>query len=255
MTLQALSRETHQNLRLRTPPEQWSFARGRMIAGLVAPELTEVIKSMPMAFTVQGEQANLVALMGLGQQNLFVGPAGQWLGPYIPAVLRAWPFALMKQGEQRVVAINADSDAVSTEEGELLFGEDGEPGERLQRTVQFLQSFSDQEIVMGRAVEAIRKAGLLVPWELTVNPRDGASINLTGLYQVDRAAFEALDDAGFLDLRKAGALPVVYAHVFSQRNVSVLEQLARRAPAAQPAEQAEPTLPAMPEFTDDYLKF
>lgn len=254
MTLQALSRETHQNLRLRTPPEQWAFARGRMIAGLVAPELTEVIKSMPMAFTLQGEQANLVALMGLGEQNLFVGPAGQWLGPYIPAVLRAWPFALMKQGEQRVVAINADSDAFSTEEGELLFNENGEPGERLQRTVQFLQSFSDQEIVMGRAVEAIRQAGLLVPWELTVNPRGGTSVNLTGLYQVDRAAFEALDDESFLTLRKAGALPVVYAHVFSQRNVSVLEQLARRLPAA-PAPEAESALPAMPEFTDDYLKF
>jgi len=255
MTLQALSRETHQNLRLRTPPEHWSFARGRMIAGLVAPELTEVIKSMPMAFTVQGEQANLVALMGLGQQNLFVGPQGQWLGPYIPAVLRAWPFALMKQGEQRVVAIDADSDAVSPEEGELLFTESGEPGERLRRTVQFLQSFSDQEIVMGRAVEAIRKAGLLVPWELTVNPREGASVNLTGLYQVDRKAFEALDDEGFLSLRRAGALPVVYAHVFSQRNVSVLEQLARRVPATPAAERPEQALAAMPEFTDDYLKF
>jgi hypothetical protein len=255
MTLQALSRETHQNLRLRTPPEQWSFARGRMIAGLVAPELPEVVKSMPMAFTLQGEQANLVALMGLGQQNLFVGPSGQWLGPYIPAVLRAWPFALMKQGEQRVVAINADNDAVGTEEGELLFSENGEPGERLQRTVQFLQSFSDQEIVMGRAVEAIRKAGLLVPWELTVNPREGASVNLTGLYQIDRAAFEALDDDGFLSLRRAGALPVVYAHVFSQRNVSVLEQLARRIPAAAAPEQPEQSLPSMPEFTDDYLRF
>src|SRR5690606_23707873 len=135
--------------------------------------------------------------------------------------------------------------AVSTEEGEPLFSESGEPGDRLQRTVQFLQSFSDQEIVMGRAVEAIREAGLLVPWELTVNPREGASVNLTGLFQSDRTAFEALEDEALLNLRRAGALPVEYAHVFSQRNVAVLEQLARRHPVLPPVDEA---VPAMPHF-------
>jgi len=252
MSLQVLSRQSHKNLRLRAPAEPWAFARSRMIAGLVAPELPEAIKSMPVAFSLHEERANVVALLGLGAQNLFVGAKGEWLGPYIPAVLRAWPFALVKQGEQRVVGLDVQSEAVSETEGEPLFDANGEPGERLQKTVKFLQSFSDQEQVMARAVNAIQQAGLLVPWEFTARQGDGSSINVTGLHQVDRTAFEALSDEDFLTLRREGALPVIYAHVFSQRNTHQLEGLARRQAISAPA---EPALPQALYITDDYLKF
>lgn len=254
MTLQALSRETHKGLRLRTPPGMWSFARERMIAGLVATELIDAIKTMPLAFTLHEQQTNLVALMGLGGQNLFIGPRGEWLGQYIPAALRAWPFGLMQQGERRVVALDVDCEAVSAEEGDVLFAENGEPSERLQKTVKFLQSFSDQEIVMSRALDAIRKAGLLAPWELTVTRGDGTPVNIGGLHQVDKQAFESLGDEAFLALRAAGALPVIYAHVFSQRNIAVLEELARRQSASAPAD-VESHLPQTLYITDDYLKF
>ncbi len=254
MTLQALSRETHKELRLRTPSQLWSFARARMIAGLVATELAEAIKTMPVAFTLKNEQANLVALMGLGEHNLFVGSNGEWIGQYIPAALRAWPFGLMKQGEQRVVALDVASDAVSADEGDPLFDDKGQPSERLQKTVKFLQSFSDQEVVMGRAVEAIRKAGLLEPWALSADQGKGTSVNITGLYQINRAAFEALSDDAFLALRQAGSLPVIYAHVFSQRNTALLEQLARRQQAAS-IPVADDHLPQALYITDDYLKF
>lgn len=257
MTLQVLSRQTHKDLSLSTPAEPWAFARGRMIAGLVAPELPEVMKSMPIAFSVHENSANVVALLGLGDQNLFVGGQGEWLGEYIPAVLRAWPFALVQQDEHRVVGLDADSAAVTHGTGKRLFDDEGEPSEWLARTIRFLQSFSDQELVMARAVSAIRQAGLLAPWEFKARQSEGNEVKITGLHQIDRKAFEALPDEDFLALRREGALPVVYAHIFSQRNVAVLENLARRHQPAKAADaaDAELDLPQALYITDDYLRF
>lgn len=258
MTLQVLSRQIHKDLSLSTPAEPWAFARGRMIAGLVAPELPEVMKSMPIAFSIHEDSATVVALLGLGEQNVFVGSRGEWLGEYIPAVLRAWPFALVQQDAHRVVGVDAESSAVTQGEGKRLFDEDGEPSEWLSKTIRFLQSFSDQEVVMARAVTAIREAGLLVPWEFKVKQSEGNEVNITGLHQVDRKAFEALPDETFLGLRREGSLPVIYAHIFSQRNVTTLESLARRQSPGKPVDHtkdAELDLPQALYITDDYLRF
>src|SRR5690606_6641881 len=206
--------------------------RARVMAGIAGPELAEAVRSMPVAFRLHEGKATVVALMGLGEENLFVGPKGEWLGGYIPAVLRAWPFALVKQGEQQAVAVDADSEAISETEGQPLFGEDGEPTESLQKVIKFLQSVSKQEAVMARAVAALQAANLLVPWEFTARKADGKAVKVTGLYQVDRQAFEGLNDEDFLKLRSEGALPLIYGHVFSQRNVSALEKLAQRQPGA-----------------------
>lgn len=255
MPLQVLSRQTHKDLRLVRPDQPWAFARTRMIAGLVAPELAEAGKSFPIAFSRNGDRVNVLCLLGLGDRNLFIDEQGRWIGAYIPAVLRAWPFSLVQQGEQRVIGLDDESDAFSRTEGDPLFDEAGEPSERLQKTVKFLQTFSDQEQVMTRAVTALDKAGLLVPWDLAVKRGDGSGLNISGLLQVDRAAFEALPDDAFLTLRREGALPLVYAHVFSQRNVSQLETLAKRREAAPAAAQATADMPQALYITDDYLKF
>src|SRR5690606_15185613 len=209
MTLQVLSRQTHKDLSLSTPPEPWAFARPRMIAGLVGPELPEVMKSMPIAFSVHDDAVNVVALLGLGDHNLFVGSQGEWLGTYIPAVLRPWPFSLMQQEDHRVVGVDVDSTAVTEGEGKRLFDEAGEPSEWLSNTIRFLQSFSDQEQVMTRAVKAIQKVGLLTPWEFKATQSEGTQVKIAGLHQVDRKAFEALSDEDFITLRREGALPVV----------------------------------------------
>ncbi len=257
MALHVLSRQTHKDLRLLRPAQPWAFARTRMIAGLVAPELAEAGKSLPIAFSRNGDRVNVLCLMGLGDQNLLINAQGDWIGSYIPAVLRAWPFALVQQGDQRIIGLDDESEAFSTVEGEPLFDEEGNPSERLQKTVKFLQTFSDQEQVMARAVNALDEAGLLVPWDLSVTRTDGTGLNIAGLLQVDRAAFEALPDEEFLKLRQNGALPLVYAHVFSQRNVAHLEILAKKRDAAATpvTSEADADLPQALYITDDYLKF
>lgn len=227
MTMQALSREDHGKLRLRPQAHPWGFARERMLVGLLAPELSDACREFPVAFTLNDDVPQLVALMGLGQRNLYVGAQGEWLSHYVPAMLRVWPFGVARQDNNRLVTIDADSPLLSETEGEPLFSETGEPQPRLQSVLKFLQTCSDHEQPTRRALAAIHDAGLLVPWEFQVKMPDGTRTRLTGLHQVDRAKFESLSDEAFATLRREGGLPVVYAHVFSQGVTAQLERLAR----------------------------
>ncbi|GAA5235905.1 SapC family protein [Verticiella sediminum] len=259
MAIQVLSRQEHKNLRLKAPDQPYAFAAKRMLAGLVVPELAEVAKYMPIAFTHNKEQdqTHMVCLLGLGEDNLFVDPDGKWIGGYVPAVLRAWPFSLIRQGDKRVIGVERESPALlEGDVGTPLFLESGEPSPRLEKTIQFLQAFSDQEQVVARALAALQKAEVLVPWDLTVKRPEG-SLQINGLLQIDKAAYAALSDAAFLELRRAGALPLVYAHDFSLRNVATLETLAQRRAQIEQRE-APVNLDALPENlfeSDDYLKF
>lgn len=252
MNYQVLSRQSHQNLRLRAPAQPWAFARERAFVGVVAAELAEAIRTMPVAFRVQGEQIGLVGLLGFGQNNLFVDAKGQWVGQYIPAVLRAWPFALVRKDEQQVVVIDTDSDRFDEAEGERLFLDSGEPGERLQKIIEFLRVMGQQEAVTQRAVASIQQFNLLEPWEPVVRKGDGQPLKLQGLHQINQKALNDLGDEQFLTLRKEGGLPLIYAHALSLRSMSVLEQLARQQAQAAPVASV---LPAALDLTDDYLKF
>lgn len=256
MNYQVLSRQNHQNLRLRAPEQPWAFARERSFVALVAGELAEAIRIMPVAFRIQDDQVGMVGLMGFGQNNLFVDSKGNWVGQYIPAVLRTWPFALVRREEQQVVVVDVDSDRFSETEGEPLFGEDGQPAERLQKIVEFIKVMAQQEVVTQRGVASIRAAGVLEPWEPVVRRPNGEPLRLQGLHRVSEQALGKLSDEDFLTLRREGGLPLIYAHMLSLRSLPLLEQLARQQAQAQAQSQnANGGLPPTLDLTDDYLKF
>lgn len=251
MSYQVLSRQSHQTLRLRATQQPWAFARDRAFVGVVGAELAEAVRSFPVAFRVQGEQAGMVGLLGFGQRNLFVDDSGRWQGSYIPAVLRAWPFALVRKDDQQVVVVDTDSDRVGEGEGDLLFNEQGEPGERLQKIIEFLRVMAQQEALTQRGVAAIRQLDLLQPWEPVVKKADGQPLRLQGLHQVDQKRFGELSDEDFLTLRREGGLPLIYAHGLSLRSLGLLEKLASKQPEA----PIQPAMPPTLDLSDDYLKF
>lgn len=252
MALEVLSRITHQALRLRQVAPSYAFARKHILTSLLIGELSFSMHIFPVAFTLTGGKISLVGLMGLSEDgNLFVGQHDQWLGNYVPAALRAWPFSLQPNGTEleQIVTIASDSTNLSTTEGTPLF-ENGEPSKALNEIVHFLQNCALNQTQTDRALAAIIAADILVPWSAKATLPDGQPAAIEGLHQIDMQKFESLPDANFLTLRQEGALPVIYAHVYSLHNMANLERLAR--------EKGPKIVPASVEIsmlTDDYLKF
>ena len=92
--------------------ENFAFLAREAAVPIVNAELQAVALSMPMAFIEQSGRYTLVAVMSfIPGRNLFVGPDNQWLGKYIPAEFRGYPFNLLRPegSEDFVLGVDEES--------------------------------------------------------------------------------------------------------------------------------------------------
>src|SRR5690606_39363180 len=119
-----------------------SFASAYSLSPLVAQELPRACLAMPIGFVRSDNQYQLVAVQGLAPgKNLFVAPDGRWIGPYVPAAYRGYPFVLANTEDgKRVLCVREDSGLVSEVqgEGEPFFDEEGNPSKPVQDVLNFL---------------------------------------------------------------------------------------------------------------------
>lgn len=229
MQLVVITRETHAGKSWR-PGERFDFAAKICMAPVVRSELSRAALAMPIAFVKEGEGYGLAAVMSLKpDDNVFVGPAGQWLGAYTPAFLRSHPFALAitpeKPGEKVLGMDVSFPIAEGTGPGFLPFFDDaGELSAPLKQVIEFFGTLEHDRIATAAALKSVEEAGLIMPWKITLRRAEGEQ-SVAGLYRIDETALNALDDTAFLALRKAGALPVVYTQLLSTGQLEMLDRV------------------------------
>ncbi|MDA1370925.1 MAG: SapC family protein [Proteobacteria bacterium] len=207
------------------------FAAADTVIPLVGAELNKVVPVMPVGFIKQEAGYQLVGITSLQPgQNLYVAPDGKWLGTYIPAALRAYPFLLLKpeNAEKSILCVNEGSGLVveSTEGGNAFFDEQNQPTQGIKDILNLLSEVEANLLVTQGAVDALDEAGLIVPWKLNLKKGEEV-VPVEGLFRVDEAALNELDDEDFLTLRKAGGLALAYGQLFSMNQLAVLEQLGK----------------------------
>ena len=213
-------------------PDGFGFAANLAVAPLGGSEFSQAIATYPIGF-IEGSAGSYmpVAVMALSKGgNLFVGPGGQWLGGYIPILLRRYPFSLIRtdNGEGGALGIDENSGLiVDNGEGggvEEFFAADGTLAPTT-KTIAELVDFAERDQVMtALAVSALAEAGVIKPWPLTMQVGD-QQMAVSGLHTVDEAALNALDDATFLKLRKASSLVIAYGQLLSIVQVQGLARL------------------------------
>jgi SapC len=213
-------------------PKGYDFVAKVAVVPLGGSEFWQAAGAMPIGFIERSPGTYLpVAIMALLQgSNAFVGPGGQWLGSYMPAVLRSYPFSLIggNGSGQKMLGIDEDSGLlvdVPAGEGEERFYEaDGTATSSIKSITELLESVERDQVATDRAVAALADAQLIKPWPLTVKVGN-QQMTVNGLYCVDESALNALDDASFLRLRKASSLFVAYGHLLSLAQVALLTRL------------------------------
>ena len=185
---------------------------------------------MPLAFVEENGALSLVAVMSLEPgNNQFVASDGRWLGGYIPAAVRSYPFALLHPdgAEAPILCVDEDSGLVvdaGTPGAEPFFDEEGAPAPPLKVVLDFLGQVEANRIATSRAVMALAAAGVLTPWPLQVGSPAGLR-TVTGLQCIDEARFNSLNDESFLGLRAVGGLVAAYAQLLSVGQIGVFETL------------------------------
>ena len=229
----ALDRVAHRTLKLRTELDNLAAAAALNGFFVTAGEFAEVCKEYPILFISAGTdpqgraQVAPMAVFGLARgENLFYDPSNTerfWRARYVPAMLRAYPFAMAPvDGQQYAMAIDEAWHGFSQTEGEALFDAQGEPTPYLERLRGMVEKIEED-------VERTRQIGvklmemkLLEPKRFDATLPGGAPLKVDGFFGLDEKRINALTEAEVMELHRTGLMGLLHAHQISLTNMAVL---------------------------------
>lgn len=219
------------------------FTAKDSVCNLALQELPHAAQCMPIALFPDGELFSAVAVQGVQPgSNYFINTEGRWLGRYIPARYRTYPFVLVSPGsdsDQLVLCIDADSGLIADDtDQEVFFRETGELGETLTKLMDYLKEISSSRAATERLFSVLKKHELIIPWNVQVQLQNGPQ-RVEGLYCIDEAAFNSLPDDSFVEVRHSGALPVIYCQLFSMHHIAALTRIAQKNLSASAAPEVD----------------
>ncbi|TDV99035.1 SapC protein [Halomonas alkaliantarctica] len=221
----ALSPSQHAGLGY-LPKDGYHFADQLNVAGILLAELPKLLPHYVVVLLKEGEHFQPMVLLGVGERNLYVAPNGKWLGTYVPASLRGYPFTLAnsEQPGEKVFAIDADH--LSENQGDALFDDEGKLAGTAAQTLDFLTQCDRNRAATQQACDALQRAGVIEQWPLTIERGEGQEpLTVNGLYRINEAALINLEADVFATL-KGAPMALAYAQMFS---MGQLNQLADRA--------------------------
>lgn len=181
-------------------------------------EMPQICHFYPIGFSPDAA-ATPVAILGLrDNENLFLNSKNKWEeDTYIPAYIRRYPFIFseMPANDQLSLCIDLDKNIVESKGDQPFFDKEGKPSQLSQNALEFCKSYhaaAQQTVAFG---QDLAKSGILVERQAEINIGDGKRINFAGFRIIDEKKLAELDEKTFLEWRKKGYLPFLYAHLFS----------------------------------------
>lgn len=238
----ALDRNDHRFMRLRWPIADWSVASKLNAIFVAGVEFGDSAREFPVVFVTAGQDDDgkvavaPIAVMGLTKDsNLYVEGA-DWRGQYLPAVLRAYPFAIGRIDEAKfAICFDASCPALSGTEGEPMFNAQGEPTDFMKNVQTQLENLEGEIQRTKLLCRQLRDMDLLREMRFDGVLPDGSKIAVDGFLTVDDTKLNALPDDKVLELHRTGALGMVHAHYVSLGNMNKLLDWHVKRLQAQPA--------------------
>jgi len=198
--------------------DNFSYAKDLGFVYVFCMEFIRAAKEYPIVFSIAGNEVFPVAMLGLrNNQNVFLDDEGNWLGDYVPAYIRRYPYILMKvpDSSEHVMCIDRDFPGLNTEgRGERLYNEDGTDGPGIEHAKKFLVTFQKNINITAAFCKRLQELDLLVP----MPPPSGAKrkrVDLEGFGIVDRNRIFDLEDEKLVDMLRNDDMELIYMHLFS----------------------------------------
>ena len=194
-------------------------------------EIPEMAASFPLAFAresplpfaqdTDGYKFCLLCSLADTMPNGWIDHEGNWVGRYLPAVIRQRPFTvLMNEEEEPALYIDEDSPLIM-DEGEPLF-EDESPTAYLTGVKQYLPGLYNSGVRTSKIMKLLQELDLFTPWEIKFRNHEEVTTSVQGVHQINEEKLGQLNDEDWLSLKNGGALPVIYGQLISTRNVQTL---------------------------------
>ena len=207
----------------------FAFAREVNSVPLLAAEFIAAATDHAIVFA--GDENTVFPTVILGMRdndNGNVDADGSWVGGYIPAFLRRYPFVFSRSedGKTFTLCMDEEFDGFNKDgKGERLFDADGKRTQYLESMLTFAREyqalFERTQIFCNR----LKEHGLLDAGQAQFNLPDGQSSQLGGFFTINRAKLKALPPEMLAQMASTDELELCYVHLQSLNN---LTPMARR---------------------------
>jgi len=213
---------------------------------LTAEEFIQAQRDYPIIFSA-GDQPVPLALMGLNEGvNTFIDDEGKPIGDfYLPAYARRYPFLLARltpEAEELSLCFDPTADLIGAfDDGEPLFGDDGQPAAPVQGALQFCEQFEQAGARTQAFMDELQKHDLLMDGEVAITQAADPDKPYVyrGFRMVNEEKLRELAPDVLQEWTKNGLLALLFAHLFSLDRMRVVfeRQVSQgKMPPMQPAE-------------------
>lgn len=212
----------HGKLGVKQIDQPFGFLRSAHAVPLTITEFGIAATSYPIIFV--GDDNTPVAVMGVRQgQNLYVSDTGHTeANYYVPAFVRRYPFVFAADNAKDQLLLCVDSQAPMVSDTPDIPFFDGEvPSKFTNDAIEFCKEFERQRQGTTNFNTLMKKHDLLEPKSISFQPRNnqgepvGDPQKIADYMAVSEEKLNALPEGAFEELRKAGAIGAIYAHLVS----------------------------------------
>ena len=211
----------------------YAFAAGDALAPVSFAEISQLLPRYATAFyrANPSDPLQFVAIQGLYPgQNLFVTSRGEWLGGYIPAVYRGYPFRMLPVQESDKLALCIDEaspnfKAQLGEESQTLFNAEGHLSDLAVRVKDFLVAQHQHRAKTESLISLLDEYGVIQPWHIKIDGLPESIAPHSGLYHVNEEKLRSLTSEQVQVLNLRGALALAYAQLLSEHRMQELSRL------------------------------
>ena len=225
--LEPLSSDLHADYKIR-PAATAPFLTTQHAIPVTVDEFALVQRYMPIVFSA-GEDSIPIALMGLNEGvNVFVDADGKLVDStfYVPAYIRRYPYLLARlrpDAEELSLCFDPTSDTIGQfEDGEALF-EDCQPSEVTKNILAFNEQFEQAGARTAQFMNELRESELLMDGEVSIQ-QEGFEQPFVyrGFQMVNEEKLRDMRGDQLRKFNQSGALPLIYAHLFSLQGMREL---------------------------------
>jgi len=207
-----------------TPATDFYYAKTLTLIPITFSEIKFVCCDYPVIVIIQEQKPQLMLLCGITKNNA-INEQGVWLGDYIPAFLRRYPFTLVEESSSDVLHIGFDleSGLFSSPEGQPLFDAQGAPSNILEETKKLLSVFQHESSITQNILLQMHKKEILSATEFSVqSEEEGKPKKIGGFFTIDKKKLFESEDGFLLEAVRNGWMEMIELQHLSLKNVRKL---------------------------------
>lgn len=225
----------------------YGFARGINSVPLMAVEFPQAAPEYAIVFAQNGAEVLPVVILGARSgENLYVKEDDSWNANYLPAFVRRYPFIFSANEDGKTFTLCVDEAFQGLNylgRGEPLFDAEGKQTPYVDNVLQFLQEYRAHFLRTQAFCRKLVELDLLEPMRAQFT-LGSEKMSLGGFQAVDRAKLKALSGDTLAQLAATDELELIYLHLQSMRNFSVVKDKLVLTRSQQPREEQVEEAPA-----------